>query len=130
MPHWLPPSPVTVHVHARAGLLLPHHLAMPDKSFSKPPLHELLEEARHNLPLPALMQALGLEHCVRKSCKSPFRAERRPSFSVFQRDGRWWWKDHGTGAGGDEIAFLAEWTQTDRREAFKAYMLMANVPLA
>jgi hypothetical protein len=88
---------------------------------------DLLNEARQTLPLPLLMQAMGLGHCCRKSCKSPFRTERRASFSVFQKDGRWWWKDHGTGAGGDEISFLAEWTHSNRSEAFKAYLQMADV---
>lgn len=90
-------------------------------------INDVLDEARQHLPLPLLMRALGLEHCCRKSCKSPFRAERRASFSVFQKDGRWWWKDHGTGASGDEIAFLAAWTNSNRRDAFKAYLQMADV---
>ena len=90
---------------------------------------DLVEEARRRLPLPELLVLLGLEHCCRRSCKSPFRQERRPSFGIFERDGRWWWKDHGTGEHGDEIGFLARWTDAPRKEAFKAYLEMANVTL-
>lgn len=101
----------------------PHH------SFLRP-AHELLEEARSHLPLPLLLRALNLEHCCRRSCRSPFREDRHPSFGIFERDGRWWWKDHGTGAGGEEVEFLAQWTQSTRKEAFKAYLQMAGVPLS
>jgi hypothetical protein len=41
-----------------------------------------------------------------KSCPSPFREDKKPSFSVFA-DGRKW-KDHATAEGGDAVDFLAK----------------------
>lgn len=39
-----------------------------------------------------------------KVCRSPFRNDRKPSFSISE-DGKLW-KDHGTGAGGDVVSFV------------------------
>jgi len=49
--------------------------------------------------------ALGLPGQPGKCCKSPFRADRKPSFSVFNDSKSW--KDHATGEGGDVIDFVA-----------------------
>ena len=43
----------------------------------------------------------------RKSCASPFRADRHPSFSVF--DGGRAWKDFATGEHGDAVAAGPGW---------------------
>ena len=38
--------------------------------------------------------------------RSPFREDKTPSFSVYNRDGRQWCKDHRTGEGGSVWAFV------------------------
>ena len=48
--------------------------------------------------------ALQLPGTPGKSCKSPFREDHRPSFSVFDAGARF--KDHATGEAGDVIDFL------------------------
>jgi hypothetical protein len=92
-------------------------------------LKEKLQLAEIRLPLPALAQLLGLEICEWPgACRSPFREERRPSFSWrFAQDGRARWKDFGTGEGGDSAAFLAKALGLSNREALKRYLELAGV---
>ena len=64
-------------------------------------------------PMPDLMERIGLGDYAKKSCKSPFREDRNPSFGVFQDGSNWYFKDHATGESGDEINLLAlhhKWT--------------------
>ncbi len=65
-----------------------------------------MEECRRLLPLPELMRKLGDGESAKKSARSPLREDDKPSFSVFEKDGRWYWKDHATGDGGDEVNYL------------------------
>lgn len=60
-----------------------------------------------------------------KSCKSPFREDKSPSFSVYDNGKRY--KDFGTGEKGDAIEFLASAVHLSRSEAFKRFMEMAGV---
>jgi hypothetical protein len=64
-----------------------------------------LEEAKDRLTIPSLWAQLDLPGKPMTSCRSPFREDRTPSFSVYD-DGRKW-KDHATGEGGDAADFLA-----------------------
>lgn len=59
-----------------------------------------------------------------KSCRSPFRDDQNPSFSVYDNGKRW--KDFGTGEKGDAIDFLARAANISRKEAFKQFMEMAG----
>jgi hypothetical protein len=92
-------------------------------------LKEKLQLAELRLPLPALAQSLGLVICERPgACRSPFREERRPSFSWrVAQDGRARWKDFGTGEGGDCPGFLARASGLPNREAVKRYLELAGV---
>jgi len=92
-------------------------------------LKEKLQLAELRLPLPALAQSLGLVIPERPgTCRSPFREERQPSFSVFlANDGRARWKDFGTGEGGDCPAFVAKALGLSNREAVKRYLELAGV---
>jgi hypothetical protein len=76
-------------------------------------------ELKMQLPMPDLMQKLGLGDYCRKSCRSPFRDDKQPSFSVYQDAGMWFFKDHATGQSGDEIHFVATHYQLDPRSDFK-----------
>ena len=76
-------------------------------------------ELKMQLPMPDLMQKLGLGAYCRKSCRSPFRDDKQPSFSVYQDAGMWFFKDHATGQSGDEIHFVATHYQLDPRSDFK-----------
>ena len=92
-------------------------------------LKEKLQLAELRLPLPALAQSLGLVICERPgACRSPFREERRPSFSWrVAQDSRARWKDFGTGEGGDCPGFLARASGLPNREAVRRYLELAGV---
>ena len=60
-----------------------------------------------------------------KSCKSPFRQDRTPSFSVF--DGGRAWKDHATNEGGDVVSFYMKATGLDFTDALDRLEVMAGI---
>lgn len=64
-----------------------------------------LEEAKDRLTIPSLWARLDLPGKPGTSCCSPFREDRKPSFSVYDNGRKW--KDHATGEGGDAADFLA-----------------------
>lgn len=64
-----------------------------------------LDEAKAALTVTDAWNRLGLPGEPRKSCSSPFREDRSPSFSVYEGGHRW--KDHSTGKGGDVCDFVA-----------------------
>jgi len=84
--------------------------------------------AKRRLPLPTLMNQLGLGEHSRRSARCPFHEDKRNSFSVWQqRDGSWFWKCH-TGCGaGDEINFLESHKSISRGDATKLFLKMAGV---
>ena len=88
-----------------------------------------IEEARQRLPLPELMAKLGLGDYAKSKSKSPFRDEKTPSFGIYNLEGRWRWKDHGTGEGGDEIDFLAKLGNKSNHDAMLAYSELAGMPI-
>jgi hypothetical protein len=62
------------------------------------------------------------------SCRSPFREERRASFSWFVgRDGRDRWKDFGTGEGGDTLDFIMKGLRCPYSVAAKELLKMAGL---
>lgn len=56
-------------------------------------------------------------------CRSPFREERNPSFSIFGNGTRF--KDHATGDSGDAITFYAKVRGIGNREAVKEFLNLA-----
>jgi len=61
-------------------------------------------EAKERVSIADLWSRYGFDGNPSRSCRSPFRDERNPSFSVFA--GGYAWKDHGTGDGGDSVTFI------------------------
>src|SRR5438552_17083230 len=84
-------------------------------------------EAKRKLPLPAVLHQLGLGEHAKKSARCPFHDDGRNSFSIWPRNGMWFWKCH-TGCGeGDEITFLENHRGISRGEAIKVFLEMAAV---
>jgi hypothetical protein len=83
-------------------------------------------------PLPILLKRIGLGKYAKKSCRSPLRDDEKPSWGIFEKDGRWFWKDLGTGESGDEIDFLAQYFGKDVKKDFvdllKFYAVKAQQP--
>lgn len=65
-----------------------------------------LEEAKASLSIPDAWHRLKLPDHPGKSCRSPFREDRSPSFSIFDDGNRW--HDHATAEGGDVADFVAK----------------------
>lgn len=90
-----------------------------------------IQEAKKRLPLPELFARLGIQTDGRgKPKKNPLRPEdKNLSFSVFEKEGQWFWKDHKTDETGDEITFLEKFRGIDKKEAVKEFLALAgNMP--
>lgn len=97
--------------------------------FRKPvqPQHHMkhdIHSLKELLRIPAVWAILGLQGDPAPSCRSPFRPDRTPSFSIFD-DGRQW-KDFSTGEAGDVINFLARALDIDSRQATLRFIEMAG----
>lgn len=64
------------------------------------------------------MKHVGLGAHAMPSCKSPFRNDAKPSWGIFQRDGKWFYKDLAADESGDELDFLAQLLRLDRDTNF------------
>ncbi len=92
------------------------------------PHHHDIPALKERLLIPEVWQRLRLEGQPGASCRSPFRPDKNPSFSI-SKDGRRW-KDFATGAGGDVIDFIATARQISTGEALKVFLELAGVPVA
>lgn len=75
---------------------------------------DLFAEAREKYSIADAWHLLGLDGEPKSSCKSPFREDRHPSFSIHS-DGKAW-TDHTTGDGGDVVEFIRHAIGGDHRE--------------
>jgi hypothetical protein len=75
---------------------------------------DLFSEAREKYSIADAWHLLGLDGEPKSSCKSPFRADRSPSFSIHS-DGKAW-TDHATGDGGDVIEFIRHGIGGDHKD--------------
>ena len=64
-----------------------------------------LQAAKERLTILALWVILGLPGKPGRSCRSPFREDKNPSFAIFDENRRFY--DHATGQGGDAVDFIA-----------------------
>jgi len=74
-----------------------------------------LDAAKARVGIADAWRALDLPGEPRRSCCSPFREDRRPSFSI-SADGRLW-HDFADGTGGDVVSFVKTATGCNDREA-------------
>ena len=86
-----------------------------------------IDQLKQKLPLPDLMSRMGFQDFAVASCCSPFREDKNPSWGIFQRDGIWLWKDHGTDQAGDEITFIQEALNLSKGAAIKHYRRMCGI---
>src|SRR5439155_2889438 len=92
-----------------------------------------VDALKRNCPMPAVLHKIGLGKFAKSSVCSPFREDKKPSWGIFQRDGKWFFKDQSTGDSGDEITLLARWKGLDEKREFpqlvKLYAELAGIPL-
>lgn len=81
------------------------------------------DEAKEKLRIPEIWSRYNLPGKPAKSCPSPFREDRHPSFSV-SPDGKLW-NDFATGEGGDAIDFLSRIQQTGAFTRVSAFVELA-----
>jgi hypothetical protein len=65
-----------------------------------------ISDIRLRLPIADAWRALNLPGSPAKSCSSPFRDDRNPSFSVYHEATGDRWKDHAEGCGGDVLDLI------------------------
>ncbi|MDZ4289148.1 MAG: hypothetical protein U0984_14375 [Prosthecobacter sp.] len=82
---------------------------------------------KQRLLIPEVWQRLGLPGRPAPSCRSPFRADTSPSFSLYAQGRRW--KDFASGDGGDAIDFIARACGIALEEATRRFLAMAGVVL-
>lgn len=91
----------------------------------------LLNEARDRLRIPQLWAMLNLPGFPPRNgtgvCRSPFRPDNKPSFSIFD-DGRRW-KDQATGGGGGAVEFIVQAEGRERRDATRRFLELAGMPV-
>jgi hypothetical protein len=83
-----------------------------------------IEEAKARFTVPILWSMFNLPGKPARSCRSPFREDRSPSFSV--SEDRLHWCDFGTGERGDAIEFLAKIKGISNPEAFIELLQMVD----
>lgn len=89
--------------------------------------HHDIPALKERLLIPEVWQKLGLQGKPAATCRSPFREDKNPSFSI-SKDGKRW-KDYGTGQNGDVIDFIAMARQITTGEALKVFLELAGVPV-
>jgi len=85
---------------------------------------EQLEAAKARVSIADAWLALRLPGEPRRTCCSPFREDRHPSFSIFA-DGRAW-KDFATGEKGDVVSFVMAATGCSPADAIKRVLELAG----
>ena len=83
-----------------------------------------LQALKEQLTIPEVWQRLGLSGKAAPSCRSPFRPDRSPSFSIYENGRRW--MDFATGEGGDAIDFIARACSIETQEATRRFLAMAG----
>jgi len=85
----------------------------------------LIKEAKRRCPIPWLWDYYGLPGKPGRSCRSPFREDRHPSFSI-SPDGQLF-NDFATGEGGDVVSFLELAAGLSNKEACRTLIDLADL---
>ncbi|MEY3775277.1 MAG: zinc finger protein [Verrucomicrobiota bacterium] len=83
-----------------------------------------LDTAKARVGISVAWLALCLPGEPRRSCCSPFRDDRHPSFSISPDDRLW--HDHATGEGGDVVSFIIAATSCDHAAAIARLKALAG----
>ena len=97
------------------------------KSAARPDLAERREKVFSAITIPRCWHALGLNGEPGKTCRTPWREDRSPSFSIYDESSKW--KDHATGEGGNVIDFVMRATGRDFLPALEWLEGLAGIQL-
>lgn len=82
---------------------------------------------KKRLPLPILMERLGLGSFVKISTRCPFHHDSRASFSVYETANGWRWKCHASCGGGDEVALIEHAENLTKTDAIARLRQLSDV---
>lgn len=82
-------------------------------------LKKKCQSLKSKCPMPILLAKLGLAAHAKRSCPSPLRPDHNPSWGIIQREGGWYFKDHGNDDSGDEVTLIAKLKGWDEQRDFK-----------
>ena len=111
-----PPRSLTGKTRRKYGLMR--------TSYPCPSGQSTLATAKARLNIHGLWQHFGFEGTAKSSCRSPFREDGKPSFSV-NADGSLW-NDFATGEAGDSVDFLQRATGLSNAEACRKFIELAG----
>jgi hypothetical protein len=83
-----------------------------------------LADAKTRLNIHGLWRHFGFPGEPKASCKSPFRDDHKPSFSVFDGGNRW--KDFATGEAGDAVGFFQRASGLSKKDACRKFIELAG----
>jgi hypothetical protein len=84
----------------------------------------ILDAAKTCVDIPTAWRALGLPSEPHSTCRSPFRPDKKPSFSISANG--LLWHDHATGEGGDAVSFIKQATGCNDAEAIRRVIELAR----
>lgn len=89
-----------------------------------------IQEAKSRLLIPDLWRMLNLEGQPPRNgtgaCRSPFRPDKHPSFSIYDEGRKW--KDHSADGGGDAVDFIQHAEGRERPDAIIRLLALAGLP--
>ena len=123
-------SPLAPHMDGTAPHLSLQEINLEPRSMesARNTRRQSIQDAKKTLTITGLWSHFGLEGSPAKSCRSPFRSDRNPSFSVYYgEDGEERFKDHGkAGVQGDSYDFFQIYTELDSSAAFGPFYDLAD----
>jgi hypothetical protein len=99
-----------------------------DTSQTQTEKRQILDAAKARVGIAEAWRALGLPGEPRRVCRSPFREDRHPSFSI-SANGRLWY-DHATREGGDVVSLVIAATGCDHAAAISRVKELAGGALS
>jgi len=123
-------SPLAPHMDGTAPHLSLREINVEPRSMesARNTRRQSIQDAKKTLTITGLWSHFGLEGSPAKSCRSPFRSDRNPSFSLYYgEDGEERFKDHGkAGVQGDSYDFFQIYTELDSSAAFGPFCDLAD----
>lgn len=87
-----------------------------------------IHDAKARIDIAQLWNHFGMSGVPGKICRSPFRDDVKPSFSIYAEGRRW--HDFGTGESGDAVDFIAKARACDLRTAARELIELASYGLS
>lgn len=107
-----------------AEVLGPGWSASAAQGLELPTSESPLAMAKERLDIYDLWQHYGFSEQPSQNCRSPFREDRNPSFSVYDSGRKW--KDHSTGEQGSLVEFVALATGSSEQDACRELIKIAK----